>query len=177
MNSNRTLVAVVIILGMISAFLAGAFLIPRLQERAKADTKKDETPAKASPSTPASVSPPVVQSPAPSPVSPVAQQPRLTCADIVQLRKGATQLQWTEQARSLEGREAEFGGNVLQVYDDGQVLVSSCPGFLTTMRLAGISRERAAQLTKGTNVRGWGKISKITGYLAVSVEVKIEKLE
>lgn len=101
----------------------------------------------------------------------------LTCEDIERARSQMTDLQWQSYARDIVGERIRFAGNVIEVYEDGRVLIDDCSELLSTCSLYGIPLDVAAELNKGQFVQGEGTVREVHEFLGLHLSINVDRLE
>lgn len=101
----------------------------------------------------------------------------LTVAAIEAEKKKLTDLQWETYRQELVGQLVRFGGEVIEVYDDGRVQIRDGKGILTVTILYEIPLDVAAALSKDQMVRGAGRVREVDTTLGLAVWIDVEAME
>lgn len=96
----------------------------------------------------------------------------LTVAHIEQERENLTDIQKEQYDQSILGETIQFHGQVIEVYEDGDVAIDD-GGAFTSVRLLGIPKDVAITFNKGHLIEGMGTIADIDTFLILMIEIQV----
>ena len=96
----------------------------------------------------------------------------LTVARIEQERKDLTDIQKEQYDQNVLGEVIQFKGRVLDVHEDGDVLLDE-GGLFTLVRLLGIPKDAAITLQKDQLIEGMGTVAEVGSFLGLTIEIQV----
>lgn len=96
----------------------------------------------------------------------------LTVAAFEQERSALTDIQKEQYDQDILGKNIQFCGQVVDVYEDGSISIDE-GGFFTTVKLLGIPKNVAITLQKGQLIEGMGTVADVDTLLILVLEIQV----